>query len=119
KKWPAGLPAGANPAFTVVEPAKYPEIPDHVELNAVTYGAAPAVFDVNGRELSALEYSRALYAGAKVRVIVKPRIYDNKSKGVGFWLGSVQIIDATTPRFAVAGDHVGAAAAAFAAAPVA
>lgn len=97
--FPRGVPAGEDDAFY---PAKVEELPGWLAVNGVTYGQAPEVFDMQGRSLSPAEYSRMFYAGTKVQVLYSPRHYDNKSKGFGFWLSGILIVDATAPRLSTA-----------------
>lgn len=98
-KFPNGVPSGWDDAFY---PAKVDELPGYLAVNGVTYGREPEIFDMTGRMLSAAECTGKLYAGAKVQVLLQPREYNNKSKGFGYWLCGLLIVDSTTPKLSVA-----------------
>lgn len=99
QKFPQGVPAGWDDAFY---PAKVDELPGYLSANGVTYGHAPDIFDMSGRLLSESDCIGKLYAGATVQVLLQPREYNNKSKGFGFWLCGLLIVDTTTPKLSVA-----------------
>ena len=98
-KFPNGVPDGWDDAFY---PAKVDELPGHIAVNGVTYGTAPDIYDTSGRLLSAAECTGKLYAGAKVQVLLQPREYNNKSKGFGFWLNGLLIVDTSAPKLSIA-----------------
>lgn len=98
-KFPNGVPSGWDDAFY---PAKVDELPGHIAVNGVTYGTAPDIYDTSGRLLSATECTGKLYAGAKVQVLLQPREYNNKSKGFGFWLNGLLIVDTSAPKLSIA-----------------
>ncbi len=98
------LPPGALPGMSDTLAGEFGDVlPGHKVINSVTYNGAPDVYDINGQKLDPMHYSSMLYPGATVQVIVSARSYNNKSKGLGFWLNGVKIIDATTPKLPVAG----------------
>ena len=74
-----------------------------VAINANTRLGAPGVFDVNGQQLSAMQYGRSLYAGASVALLVHCYAFNNKSKGLAFGLDGIQIVDDTAPALSVGG----------------
>lgn len=112
------LPPGGLPGISDIRPGEYGDmIPGHKVFNTVTYNGVPDVFDVNGQKLDPMQYGSMLYPGATVQLIVSARTYNNKSKGLGFWLNGIKIIDATSPKLPVGGGAIDAGAA-FAAAPV-
>lgn len=112
------LPPGALPGISDVRPGEFGDmLPGHKVFNTVTYKTAPDVYDVNGQKLDPMQYSAMLYAGATVQLIVAARTYNNVSKGLGFWLSGIKILDATSPKLPVSGGVD--AAAAFGAAPAA
>ena len=66
---------------------------------ATTYNVAPPIYDAQGREVPA--HSCDLYAGAMVRLILTPRIYNAKGNvGSSAWLSGIQIVDLTTEKLA-------------------
>lgn len=101
------MPFGGNMPITPVDPAI---LPGHIAINPKSYKGAPQVFDINGQLLQPIQYGQMLYTGAKVKVLVSPRTYDNVSKGIGWWLNGIQIVDATAPRIEVGGGGPDAAA---------
>ncbi|URG13013.1 hypothetical protein B2_20 [Stenotrophomonas phage B2] len=119
KQYPHGAPPRFQEAFgNPNESKKIPEVEGMVGATASTFGDFPNVFDMNGQMLDQASVARVLYAGAKVRLLVSPRIYDNNgNKGATFWLSGVQIRDAnpaTAPKLAVsAGMTAGQVADAF------
>ena len=117
KKYPNGRPGNFQGAFgNANEGGKIPEVQGMVGATASTFGTFPNVFDANGQMLDAAAVSRVLYPGAKVKLLVSPRVYDAKgNKGVTFWLTGVMIVDAnpaTSPRLAVAAAGMSASQAA-------
>lgn len=111
------LPPGGLPGMGDIRGGEYGDmIPGHKVFNTVTFNGAPEVFDINGQKLDPAHYGSMLYPGATVQLIVSARSYNNKSKGLGFWLNGIKIIDATTPKLPVGGGAVDAGAA-FASAP--
>ena len=71
------------------------------------------MYDANGREVPPA--SCGLYSGAKVRLILTPRIYNAMGNvGESAWLSGVQIVDLTTEKLAGgAGMSAGQVASAF------
>lgn len=113
------LPAGANQAMSDVKPGEYGDmLPGHIVFNTTTYSTPPDVYDINGQKLDPMAYGQMFYPGATVQLIVSARSYNNKSKGMGFWLNGIKIIDATSPKLPVGSGQIDAAAA-FGAAPAA
>ena len=82
-----------------------PALVGYTPCNTKTYAGAPQVFDINGRQLTAMEYGPLLYAGAIVKVITHAYSFTNIQKGVAFGLDGIQIIDATTPKLSVAAGY--------------
>jgi hypothetical protein len=111
------LPPGALPGMSDVRPGEFGDmLPGHKVLNSVTYNGAPDVYDINGNKLDPMHYSAMLYPGSTVQLVVSARTYNNKSKGLGFWLNGIKIIDAASAKLPV-GNGGCDAGAAFAAAP--
>ena len=95
------FPNGGHWGLTEVDPTSLEgRLPSHVAINPKSYRKVQ-VFDVNNQEIPEVAYQNLLYPGATVRVIVSARTFNNVSKGVGLWLGGIQIVDATTPRLPV------------------
>lgn len=111
------MPANGIPGISDTRAGEFGDmIPGHKVINAVTYNGAPEVYDVNGQLLDPMTYSAMFYPGATVQLIVSARSYNNKSKGLGFWLNGVKIVDVTSPKLPVGGGSVDVGAA-FASAP--
>lgn len=110
------MPAGGHWGIKNIEPGAFDgKLVGYKIIKAVSY-QPKQVFDLNRNELQPAAYADKLYPGATVKLIVSARSYKNKSKGVGFWLGGIQITDTTTPRLPVGGVD---AQAAFGGAPTA
>lgn len=109
------MPHGGNHPISVIDPAKFPELPGHMAFSAGTRLGAPPVYDMNGAELQPMQYGRMIYNGTVVRLLVHAYAYNNKQKGVNFGLDGVQIVDATAPRLSIgaAGLDKGQVASAF------
>lgn len=92
---------GNNP-ISVIDAAKFPEIPSHwVCFSAGTKQGAPVVMSIDGAEMQPMAYGPLMYNGTKVRMLVHAYAYDNVQKGVNFGLDGVQIIDGTAPRLSI------------------
>lgn len=89
------MPTNGLPAISLADPTL---LPNHVTINPKSYRSAPEVFDANGKPMQPMQYGNMLYPGCKVKVIVACRTYNNKSKGLGWWLNGIQIVDATAPK---------------------
>jgi hypothetical protein len=78
------------------------------------------VYDASGQLLNPMTYSRMLYPGAVIQVMVHAFAFDNVQKGVALGLDGIRIVDATAPALNI-GASMGAAevGAAFGAVPVA
>lgn len=101
-KWKGALPPNGQMPFAAADVAKFgPLVAGHQTFSAKTYHGAPQVFDVNGQVMPPQMYSPMLYAGTKVEVLVSAGAYDNKNKGIGFYLNGITIIDATAPKLDV------------------
>jgi len=97
------LPQGAFNAVSPVKPGEIdPAVQGMLVINAKTWIGAPNVHDISGKQLTPIEYGSSLYPGAKVRVLVYARTYNNVSKGVGLTLQGVQIVDAKAPKLSIA-----------------
>lgn len=105
-KFPAGGHWGIKP---IDDGPLLPLLPGHVTVKGVSYSPVQ-VFDANRNQLDPMVYSPQLYPGAKVQVILTARSYNNVSKGIGFWLGGIKIVDAKAPRLPVGGGVDAAAA---------
>jgi len=100
------LPAGANRAIGQIGPnEKFSEyFPGFYVVNGVTYNAVQVVDANTGQDLPPMQYGPKLYAGARVGLILSPREYNNKQKGVGWWLGGVGIdLNDNSPMIQVGG----------------
>ena len=96
------LPPGANWPFMACDVNKFgPLVAGRTGVSGITYNGAPTVFDVNGQEVPAQMVSGLLYPGAEVEVILSPRAYNNKQKGIGFWVQGVKSINSTLPKLDV------------------
>jgi hypothetical protein len=87
------LPAGAHRAIGQVSGnEKLSEwFNGYYIINAVTY-QAPQIVDANsGQDMQPMAWGPKLYTGARIGVIVSPREYNNKQKGVGWWLSGIGI----------------------------
>ncbi len=106
------LPPGALPGMGDIRNGEYDNmLVGHKVINSVTYNGCPDVFDINGQKLDPMHYAAMLYPGATVQLIVSARTYNNKSKGLGFWLNGIKIIDSTSPKLPVGSGHIDAGAA--------
>ena len=112
--FPSGKPRNFQATFGALTAGEYDgKLTGHLVCTATTYGNPPPVYDVNGREVPAA--SCGLYSGAKVRLILTPRIYNAMGNvGESAWLSGVQIVDLTTEKLAGgAGMSAGQVASAF------
>ena len=112
--FPSGKPRNFPATFGALTAGEYDgKLTGHLVCTATTYGNPPPVYDVNGREVPAA--SCGLYSGAKVRLILTPRIYNAMGNvGESAWLSGVQIVDLTTEKLAGgAGMSAGQVARAF------
>jgi len=117
------LPNGGNWPVMDIDLTKFQadaaRLAGHVAINAKT-GHAPKVYDQNGQKLDPMQYGQLLYAGAKVKLLVRAYAFNNKSKGIAYSLEGLQIVDATAPALAVGGGmSESEVAGAFGAAPTA
>lgn len=78
-----------------------PLVAGHTIINAKSFKGCPQVFDLQGNELNPMTYKTRLYAGTIVALLVHCYTYNNKSKGVGFGLDGLQIVDHNAPRLDV------------------
>jgi len=96
--WKGKWPTNGFWPIKNIDPTKFEGfLPAHFEIKAVTY-QMPEVYDANNNRLDPMQFKSMLYAGCLVDIIVSPRSYDNVSKGIGFWLNGVRIMDTTRPR---------------------
>ena len=112
--FPSGKPRNFQATFGALTAGEYDgKLTGHLVCTATTYGNPPPVYDANGREVPAA--SCGLYPGAKVRLILTPRIYNAMGNvGESAWLSGVQIVDLTTEKLAGgAGMSAGQVASAF------
>lgn len=112
--FPAGKPRNFQDTFGALTAAEYDgALTGHLVCTATTYNSAPPVYDAQGREVPA--HACGLYSGAKVRLILTPRVYNAKGNvGESAWLSGIQIVDLTTPKLAGgAGMSAGQVASAF------
>lgn len=112
--FPAGKPRNFQDTFGALTAAEYDgALTGHLVCTATTYNSAPPVYDAQGREVPA--HACGLYSGAKVRLILTPRVYNAKGNvGESTWLSGIQIVDLTTPKLAGgAGMSAGQVASAF------
>ena len=112
--FPSGKPRNFQATFGALTAGEYDgKLTGHLVCTATTYGNPPPVYDANGREVPAA--SCGLYSGAKVRLILTPRIYNAMGNvGESAWLSGVQIVDLTTEKLAGgAGMSAGQVASAF------
>ena len=109
------FPSGAHWGIKQQDPTAYEgRFPNHVIIKGVTYNVCQ-VYDAGNNILDPMVYKSQLFSGCVVNLFVTPRSYDTVSKGCGFWLSGIRIIDPTAPRIAGVGANAGAA---FGAAPV-
>lgn len=98
--YPTGAPRTFQHALYIEDGSKYPEVVGQAICTATTYDA-PGVFSADGQPLD--PRTCGLYGGAKVRLIVAPRVYNAKGNvGSGAWLNGTQIVDLTAPRISSA-----------------
>lgn len=91
-----------NDPISVIDAAKFPELPPHwVCFSAGTKQGAPVVMSIDGAEMQPMAYGPLMYNGTKVRLLVHAYAYDNVQKGVNFGLDGVQVIDGTAPRLSI------------------
>ena len=112
--FPSGKPRNFQATFGALTAGEYDgKLTGHLVCTATTYGNSPPVYDANGREVPAA--SCGLYSGAKVRLILTPRIYNAMGNvGESAWLSGVQIVDLTAEKLAGgAGMSAGQVASAF------
>ena len=112
--FPSGKPRNFQATFGALTAGEYDgKLTGHLVCTATTYGNPPPVYDANGREVPAA--SCGLYSGAKVRLILTPRIYNAMGNvGESAWLSGVQIVDLTAEKLAGgAGMSAGQVASAF------
>jgi hypothetical protein len=96
------LPPGGGWISDVTKPGEFNDLfPNHMCINPKTRNGAPMVYDINGNILQPMQYSRMLYSGALVKVMVHAFSYNNINKGVSLGLDGIQIIDATRPALAL------------------
>lgn len=96
--WKGKWPTNGFWPIKNIDPTKFEGyLPAHFEIKAVTY-QMPEVYDANNNRLDPMQFKSMLYAGCAVDIIVSPRSYDNVSKGIGFWLNGVRIMDTTRPK---------------------
>ena len=96
------LPPGANWPFIPCDVDKFGQlVAGRTGCSGITYNGAPTIFDANGNEIPLQIAAGQLYPGALVEVIYSPRAYNNKQKGIGFWVQGVKILDATLPKLDV------------------
>lgn len=111
------LPPGALPGISDVQPGEFNNmLQGHKVFNSATYGSPPEVYDINGQLLDPMTYGSMFYPGSTVQLILSARSYNNVSKGLGFWLNGIKVVDATSPKIPVgngidAGKVFGGAAA--------
>lgn len=98
--FPTGKPRNFQHTFGALTDAEYDgKLTGHLVCTATTYNAPPPVYDANGREVPAA--SCGLYSGAKVRLILTPRVYNAKGNvGESAWLSGIQIVDLTAEKLA-------------------
>ncbi|MEG1038913.1 MAG: hypothetical protein RSE32_14535 [Comamonas sp.] len=112
--FPSGKPRNFQATFGALTAGEYDgKLTGQLVCTATTYGNPPAIYDAQGREVPAA--SCGLYSGAKVRLILTPRIYNAMGNvGESAWLSGVQIVDLTTEKLAGgAGMSAGQVASAF------
>lgn len=112
--FPSGKPRNFQATFGALTAGEYDgKLTGHLVCTATTYGNPPPIYDAQGREVPAA--SCGLYSGAKVRLILTPRIYNAMGNvGESAWLSGVQIIDLTAEKLAGgAGMSAGQVASAF------
>jgi hypothetical protein len=101
------FPAGGVWPFQQIDVAKFgdsaPLLHGRVAISAKTRNGVPGIYDVNGQQLSAMQFGRMLYAGAHVQLLVHCYAFNNKSRGLAFGLDGVMIVDATAPKLDVGG----------------
>lgn len=112
--YPTGAPRTFAHALYLEDGTKHPEVKGQAICTATTYDT-PGVFGSDGQQLD--PRNCGLYGGAKVRLILAPRVYNAKGNvGSGAWLNGTQIVDLTAPRLSASeggGMTAGQAAQAF------
>lgn len=94
--YPTGAPRNFQHTLEIEDGSGIAEVTGMAVCTATTY-SPPGVFSSNGDPIQPA--ACGLYAGAKVRLIVVPRVYNAKGNiGSGAWLNGVQIVDLTAPR---------------------
>lgn len=98
--FPNGKPRNFQDTFGALTDAEYDgKLTGHLVCTATTYNNPPPVYDANGREVPA--HACGLYSGAKVRLILTPRVYNAKGNvGESAWLSGIQIVDLTSEKLA-------------------
>lgn len=112
--FPTGKPRNFQHTFGALTDTEYDgKMTGHLVCTATTYNNPPPVYDANGREVPA--HACGLYSGAKVRLILTPRVYNAKGNvGESAWLSGIQIVDLTAEKLAGgAGMSAGQVASAF------
>ncbi len=103
-KWKGVMPAGGNDPLMEADVEKFgPMLAGHTAFSCNTQRGIPPILDLNGAELSAMQFGRCFYPGAKVAVYVHAYDYDNKQKGIAFGLDGIQIIDSSAPALPIGG----------------
>lgn len=99
-QFPTGKPRTFQATFLPLGAEEFgADLAGHLISVGTTYNNAPPIYDQQGREVPA--QSCGLYAGAKVRLILTPRIYNAKGNvGESCWLSGIQIVDLTGPKLA-------------------
>ena len=113
-QFPTGKPRTFQATFLPLGADEFgADLAGHLISVGTTYSNAPPIYDQQGREVPA--QSCGLYAGAKVRLILTPRVYNAKGNvGESCWLSGIQIVDLTGPKLAAgAGMSAGQVASAF------
>lgn len=95
------LPPGGHPAFTPADANKLGAIANGLmKFTAVSYNGVPPIYE-NGQRIDLMQLGGKLYPGCEVTMLLQPRVYDNKSKGVGFWLQGFEIVNPHAPKLDV------------------
>ena len=113
-QFPTGKPRTFQATFLPLGADEFgADLAGHLISVGTTYNNPPPIYDQQGREVPA--QSCGLYAGAKVRLILTPRVYNAKGNvGESCWLSGIQIVDLTGPKLAgSAGMSAGQVASAF------
>jgi hypothetical protein len=101
------FPAGGEWPLRPIDMTKFgdsaPMLYGRIAINGNTRNGVPSIYDVNGQQLSAMQFGRMLYPGAVVKLLLHCYSFNNKSKGLAFGLDGVMIVDATAPKLDVGG----------------